>query len=185
MKISGKKIAFRSEEFRCIFERLFPRLCLLSSRILDSEEKGKDIAQEAFVKLWEKDNQDFEDENALMAYMYVLVKNACISQLRKEKRILNTSINEEITISDQEFLNQILREETYNLLHEAICQLSPQAERVVMLTLRGYTNELIADELGVTINTVKTVKKRAYKTLRQKLGKYYVTLLLTNFIQFF
>ncbi|TRZ45068.1 RNA polymerase sigma factor [Robertkochia solimangrovi] len=185
MKVSGKDIQFKSQEFKGLFERLFPSLCMLATRILDDDEKGKDIAQEAFVKLWEKDNQDFTDENALRAYMYVLVKNACISQLRKDKRINNTALHDNLHITDQEYLNQILREETYRLLHQAISELSPQAEQVVTLTLKGYSNELIGAELGISVNTVKTVKKRAYKALKQKLGNHFVEILLTVFIQFF
>jgi len=185
MKISGETITYNSKEFNGIFERLFPPMCMLASRILKSDDKGKDIAQEAFVKLWEKDTEDFASEKALQAYLYVLVKNACISQFRKEKNITSTSIDEGLSVIQKSFLNEILREETYRLLYDAIKDLSPQAARVVELTLEGYKNEDIAKELEVTINTVKTVKKRAYKKLKNVLGNQFVTILLTNFIQFF
>ncbi|MBD0824234.1 MULTISPECIES: RNA polymerase sigma factor [Aestuariibaculum] len=185
MKVSGKTIQYNSKEFKAIFERLFPSMYILASRILKSEEKGKDIAQEAFVKLWQKDTEDFTSEKALQAYLYVLVKNACISQLRKEKKISNTSLDEGLTIAQKSFLNEILREETYKLLHNAIKELSPQAERVVMLTLEGYRNQDIATELEITINSVKTVKKRAYNRLRELLGSQFVAIVLGNFIQFF
>ncbi|MEH0157706.1 sigma-70 family RNA polymerase sigma factor [Limibacter armeniacum] len=186
MKVSGITISYNSPAFKSIFERLFPAMCMLASRILKSEEKGEDIAQEAFVKLWQqKQDEEFTDENALQAYLYVLVKNACISHLRKEKNIKNTSIEEGLTVSDEAFLHEVLREETYQLLYDEIKKLSPQAELVVRLTLKGYTNQEIANELSVSINTVKTVKKRAYKALREGLGSQFVTILLTSFIQFF
>lgn len=88
-------------------------------------------------------------------------------------------------VAEQSFLNEVLREETYQLLREAIKGLSPQAARVVDLTLKGYSNQDISEELGVTINTVKTTKRRAYEALRKDLGHQFVMLLLTNFIQFF
>ena len=185
MKVSGNLIAYNSKEFNQIFERLFPPMYMLASRILKSEEKGKDIAQEAFVKLWEKDVEEFASEKALQAYLYVLVKNACISQYRKEKNTFNTPLKNGIDIIQKSFLDEILRQETYMLLYDAIKDLSPQAVRVVELTLEGYRNEDIANELEVTINTVKTVKKRAYKKLKEKLGNQFVTILLTSLIQFF
>ncbi len=185
MKVSGQIIEYNSPAFRGYFERLFPPMCMLASRILKDDEKGKDIAQEAFVKLWQKDSEEFNDENALRAYLYVLVKNACISQIRKEKNIKNTSIEDGLPLPEQEFLDEILREETYRLLRTAIMTLSPQAEQVVNLALKGYSNIDIADELGVTINTIKTVKKRAYKSLREALGSQFVMILLTCFIKFF
>tara|TARA_R110001606_G_scaffold399236_1_gene582629 strand:- start:30486 stop:31043 length:558 start_codon:yes stop_codon:yes gene_type:complete len=185
MKISGENVAYNSKEFKSLFEMLFPIMCLFASRILQDKEKGKDIAQEAFVKLCQKDNQDFEDNNALKAYLYVLVKNACISLIRKEKNLKSTSLEDVKHLPEQEFLNEVLREETYQLLRNAIQDLSPQATLVVKLALKGYRNLDIADELGVSINTVKTVKKRAYKTLRKNIGNQFVTILLTNFIPFF
>ncbi|MEL0454676.1 sigma-70 family RNA polymerase sigma factor [Flavobacteriaceae bacterium SZ-1-7] len=185
MKVSGKTIQYNSLEFKGIFERLFPHMCVLGSRILGSDDKGKDVAQEAFVKLWQRDNEDFNSERALQAYLYVLVKNACISQLRKDKKYNSTTLDEGLTVSQQSVLNEILREETYKLLYDAIKELSPQAEEVVNLALKGYTNQNIADELDITINSVKTVKKRAYSKLRKTLGSQFVTILLTNFIQFF
>ena len=185
MKLSGKIIQYNSKEFKAIFERLFPSMCMLASRILNSDGKGKDVAQEAFVKLWEKDKEDFADENSLKAYLYVLVRNACISQLRKEKKLSRTTLDEAYILVEKEFLNEVLREETYNLLHEAIKELSPQSQQVVNLTLKGYRNQDIADELNISINTVKTVKKRAYKALREKLGNQFATALFASFFYFF
>ena len=185
MKIEGKIIEYDSREFKIIFDRLFPSMSMLAARILRSEDKGKDIAQEAFVKLWNKDSEDFKDENALRVYLYVLVKNACITQLRREKNIHSSSFDEELPIPDQEFLNEVLREETYQLLRDAIKELPPQGARVIELSLQGYKIKDVAEELGVSVNTVKTLKKRAYNSLREKLGDQFVVLLLTNFIQFF
>ncbi len=185
MKVLGKVIEFDSNAFKALFDSLFPAMCSLATRILNDEEKGKDIAQEAFVKLWQKDTEEFADENALRAYLYVLVKNACISLIRKEKNNITTNIEAGLPIADRQFLDEILREETYRLLREAIRELSPQASKVVDLSLKGYSNQEIADELDVTINTIKTVKKRAYKALKEKLGSQYVMLLLTHLIQFF
>ncbi|OMP30164.1 MULTISPECIES: RNA polymerase sigma factor [Mangrovimonas] len=174
MRISGKKIQYNSHEFKVIFERHFPSLYLLASKILQNEQKGKDVAQEAFIKLWEKDVEDFTDENSLKAYLYVLVKNACISIIRKEKKITNLELENGLSVNNEAFLNEVLKEETYILLHKAIKELSPQAEQAVNLTLKGYSNQDIADELNVTINTVKTVKRRAYKLLRKNLGHQFI-----------
>ncbi len=177
-------MAYDSQAFKEIFERLFPYMCNLASRIVLDDDKAKDIAQEAFVKLWNKDDEEFESESSLKAYLYVLVKNACISELRKEKNKNTLSLDDNVIVPEKDFLNEILREETYQMLREAIAQLSPQAAQVVGLSLQGFGNQQIAEELDVTINTVKTVKKRAYKSLKEKLGYQFITLLLTSFLHF-
>lgn len=180
MKIAGKIIEYNSPEFRLLFERLFPAMCLFAERILNDEAKGKDVAQEAFVKLLNKEQEEFAHENAVRAYLYILVKNACISVLRKEKKIRNTSVDDGMLIPEQSYLNEVLREETYQLLREAIKDLSPQAARVVDLTMKGYSNQDISEELGITINTVKTTKRRAYEVLRKNLGNHLIVFLLLN-----
>lgn len=186
MKISGKSVAYDSQAFKVIFERLFPSMCMLASRLLKDEEKGKDIAQEAFVKLWQKkQDEEFADESALRAYLYVLVKNACLNQIQKESRVNNSPLENAMTLAEQEFINEVLREETYQLLREAIRNLSSQARDVIDLTLKGASNQEIADQLGVSLNTVKTVKKRAYRSLRETLGNQLIAILFTHLINFY
>jgi len=184
MRVSGKTIRFDSQAFKLLFDRLFPPMCLLASRILKDAEKGKDIAQEAFVKLWEKDQENFISEQALRAYLYVLVKNACLNLIQKENRVQNSSVDAALHLPEKEFLNELLREETYQILRYAIKELSPQAGEVMNLMLHGFSNQDIADQMGVTINTVKTVKKRAYRALRDRLDDELVMVLFLNLINF-
>jgi len=44
------------------------------------------------------------------------------------------------------------------------------SKKVLLLALQDKSNEEIAADLGITINTVKTHKSRAYKVLRGKLA---------------
>ncbi|WP_163710068.1 RNA polymerase sigma factor [Mangrovibacterium lignilyticum] len=185
MKVSGKTIEFNSQAFKSLFESLFPPMCILASRILKDEEKGKDVAQDAFVKLWQKDQEDFADEQALRAYLYVLVKNACLNLIQKENKVQNSSVDAALHLPEKEFLNELLREETYQILRYAIKELSPQAGEVMNLMLHGFSNQDIADQMGVSINTVKTVKKRAYRALRDMLDDELIMILYFNLINFY
>jgi len=168
-----------------MFERLFPPMCLLATRILKDDEKGKDVAQEAFVKLWEREQQDFVSEHALRGYLYVLVKNACLNLIEKEGRIQSSSVDAALHLPEKEFLHELLREETFQILRYAISGLSPQAEEVMNLMLKGFSNQDIADQLGITVNSVKTVKKRAYRSLREILDAELIMVLYHTFINFY
>lgn len=54
-----------------------------------------------------------------------------------------------------------------------------RSRRVVILTMEGLSNPEIAKELGVSVNTVKTIKLRAYRVLRERLkGIQWLLLLL-------
>ncbi|WP_430815152.1 RNA polymerase sigma factor [Carboxylicivirga sp. RSCT41] len=179
MKLSGKNVEYNSQAFKKVFDRLYPSMHMVATRIMNCEEKGKDIAQDAFIKLWQNRNQEFDSEEALRAYLYVLIKNACFSQIRRDKRLSIISIEKGILVVEKEIKDEILREETYRLLHKAINDLSPQGMKVIQMVMRGYTNQEIAEEMGVTINTVKTVRQRAYKTLRESLdGQLFIILMV-------
>jgi len=58
------------------------------------------------------------------------------------------------------------KNEAYSLIYNAIQTLSPREKQVIELTLDGLKNPEIAKQLDVSVNTVKTLKSRAFKTLR-------------------
>ncbi|MCG8581870.1 MAG: RNA polymerase sigma factor [Bacteroidales bacterium] len=185
MNLSGKSIEYNSPAFKEIFNRLYPSVCMLATRILQDGHKGQDIAQEAFIKLWENDKEEFTSEDSLRAYLYVLIKNACLTHLRKKSRVSYFADISKGALPKIDVMNEVLREETYQLLHNAIDNLSPQAAQVINLSMIGYTSVEIADELGVSLNTIKTVKKRAYKALRKSIGNHFVVFLLMTAIRNF
>ena len=55
------------------------------------------------------------------------------------------------------------------MLYEAIKDLSEKSRDIVIMTLNGSSNIDIAKELNISVNTVKTVKLRAYRVLRKRL----------------
>ena len=48
----------------------------------------------------------------------------------------------------------------------------------MLLNLEGKTNAYVAEELGISGNTVKCLKKAAYETLREALSKNYFVILM-------
>ena len=47
--------------------------------------------------------------------------------------------------------------------------MSEQARRIVLQTMEGASNAEIAERLEISVNTVKTLKLRAYRILRERL----------------
>lgn len=66
----------------------------------------------------------------------------------------------------------ILEDMVHAKLYVAIEELSDRAREIVLMTLKGTSNPEIASTLGVSLNTVKTVKLRAYRVLREKLKDF-------------
>lgn len=161
--------------FKHFFERFYPSLCMLANRYLKDEEVAMDIVQDAFVLLWSK-KEIFSSFNSAKAYLFKHVKNRSLNYLR-DKYSRERLIQENIS-SDTYFFDSLIEEETYQIIYHAIRTLSPQGQKVILLSLDGLKNNEIAEQLNVSINTVKTIKLRAFKTMRNKLDRQFFSFLL-------
>jgi RNA polymerase sigma-70 factor (ECF subfamily) len=184
------KIDIRKIDFKKLFDSYFPSLCVFANRFVNDEDLSKDMVQEVFLKVWNSATE-FESEKSLKVYLYLATKNTCFDYLKKEKRkqqggnINTDQLHDAGYINDDDVVLDIIREETYRQLEDAIELLPEKAREVLRLNLKSLTNQEIADELNISINTVKTHKLSAFKKLRELLGHQFVVFLLIDFYQFF
>ena len=73
----------------------------------------------------------------------------------------------------------MIEEETFNLLYNEIKSLPAASQQIMLLALNGLKNQEIADELDISLNTVKTQKKIAYSKLKQRMSKVMYSVLLS------
>jgi len=184
MILQAGKIDIRKTDIRSIFDKYFPSLCVFANKFVNDEDLSKDMAQEVFLKVWNSATE-FESEKSLKVYLYLATKNTCFDYLKKERRKNQTAdFKDEIYLDDDNVILDIIREETYRQLEDAIDLLPEKARDVIRLNLKSLSNQEIAEELNVSINTVKTHKLSAFKKLREHLGTQYVVFLLVDFYQF-
>jgi len=161
-KIRGKDLG----AFEQFYEDFFPSLCVFANKYLQDEDTSRDIAQDAFLYFWKK-NISFWSIASAKSYLFKYVKNRSLNYLR-DRRLENTEI-----IADKEtdvyFRDMIIEAEAYQILYSAMVTLPQQGQRVIDLTLDGFKNREIAEQLGISVNTVKTIKRQAYQTLRGEL----------------
>ena len=164
--------------FKNLFEKYYYALKGFSKKFIDRDDIGDDIVQDAFVILW-KNREQIKSIIALKSYLYTIVRNNCLNHIRDEKT--KSEIDDKLNVLESEsfFEETIIEEEVSSEVYEAIKDLSPQARKIVILSMNGLTNPEIAEDLQVSVNTVKTLKKVAYKKLRERLkGIHWITLLM-------
>ena len=67
-------------------------------------------------------------------------------------------------------LDEIVRAEVMGELHHAVDKLPERARQIITETyLNGKTNQEVADEMGLSLQTVKNQKLRALSLLRKDL----------------
>ena len=171
-----QEISFR-DDILPLKDKLF-RLAL---RITFNRAEAEDVVQEVFVRLWEKRGELKSVQN-LEGYLLLSVKNRCLNYLKHEEverrhaEILLQEQDEE----DEDY--RLMREEMYRALHRAVDELPERCRQVFELHLQGKKNEEIAQVLELSVETVKTQKKKAMYFLRERLGKSYYLLIILNII---
>jgi len=99
--------------------------------------------------------------------LYKYVKNRSLNYLRDQKsKKKHDLIN---LVSEVFFRDNLIEEETYQIVYKALKNLPPQGQNVIELSLDGLKNHEIGKQLKITVNTVKTIKLRAFRSLRSEL----------------
>jgi len=153
----------KRKEFKPFFESFYSSLCLFARKYVQNSDVAADMAQEAFIKLW-NGKEAFDSENAMKGYLYMVTRNSCLNYIKHHKVVSDyaaQNLEKELFFRDN-----ILEEETYSEVHKAIEVLPSQGKRVVQMSMKGIKNPEIALRLNISINTVKSVKSNAYRLLR-------------------
>ncbi len=161
--MSGDKSAFET-----IYNMYSKDLYYYALGILKNKEVAEDIIQEMFVYLW-KNRQNISGDYPIIVYLQKIVKNSCLNYFRHlnvEKKY-EDSFEEDITISEEE------KKELYDLILEvktAINKLPEKCRKIFVLScVEGLKYNEVAEDVGVSVNTVKSQVKIAYKKVREEI----------------
>lgn len=152
--------------FHEVFDLLHDRLCFFAYELMGDQTGVEDIVQEAFVKLWQK-RSDFDNLRSVKSFLYVVVKNQCFNILKHEKLVKRKGAVLSAERWDEIEQEAVIESEVLENLFRAIKALPEGCRSVLQLGyFRKMKNQEIAEYLEISINTVKTQKKRALQLLR-------------------
>ena len=170
---------FDERTFKSFFEDYFEPVFQFALKYTEDEEDARDIAQESFIKLHER-RDHFDAIEKAKSFVYTTARNLCLDLLKHRK--IEIEYAREIQAEGEEaeeqfFTEEVTYQELLRLLRAAINRLPSQTREVILAGLDGKNNKEIAEQLNVTVNTVKTLKQNAYKMLRKLLGAKAIVLL--------
>lgn len=153
-----------TREFESGFRRLYLPLGMYTLRIVGDADVAEDLVQDAFEKAWLYVERGGEIDN-FSAFMYRSARNICMSYLRDRMETLDES---NIPDAGEEEIDTSVRDAR---IWRAIDALPERCREVFLMSKRdGLTNQEIADELGISLKTVKNQMTKAFSRLRDALA---------------
>lgn len=154
--------------FQKLYESFFVALRVFAGNFYVEREEAEDIVQEVFCHLYDSPVL-FTDVNSVKSYLYSSVRNRCLNHVRDEKRRHEREMRfVDILENEQYFFDRTLENEIYRQLTVLLQELSPQCQNIFRRVLDGDTSEKIAVDLNLSVETVKTQRKKAKKILRER-----------------
>ena len=138
--------------------------------ILKDEQEAEDATQEAFVKLWNR--QDQIDPERVRPWLMKVTRNGCLDRLRRRR--VNVEFDESYMAGEEVSgpMQGAAATETGVWLKRAIAGLKePYRSLVVLRDVNQHSYEEVAGMLELNLAQVKTYLHRARKQLREQLAE--------------
>ena len=169
--------------FKRCYDLFFKDLVVHANRYLSDFSVSEDVVQEVFVYVWEH-SEKIEIKTSLKAYLFVMVKNRCLNHLKSIKITDNQDYIEysRSLIDRVEILNFTEENNTLYLKVLAIVDEMPlKMQKIFKLKfIEDYKYNEIAEELDISLNTVKTQLKRARVKINNSLMIMLFFLIIAN-----
>lgn len=143
------------------------KLYRFALRLLNSSDDAADIAQDVWLKLWQRKEEIPKLKNA-EAFAFTMTRNLCLDVL-KSTRLKNERLDSKHENSLSAVNTDLLeRNEQSQLIHQAINNLTEQQRTVIHLRdVEGYELSEIAETLNISENNTKVILCRARQNVRE------------------
>ena len=162
------------EEILKLYEK---KVYNLTYRMMGNHEDANDLAQEAFIRVYQSIDQ-FRGDARFSTWLYRIATNVCLDELRKRSRRQAESLDEPVRTQDGSVMREIPdwsdnpeealnRREIQSMVQTGIQSLPEEQKTALILRdLQGHTYEEIAEMLDISLGTVKSRINRGRMALK-------------------
>jgi RNA polymerase sigma-70 factor (ECF subfamily) len=161
------------KKFRQLMELTSDELLHFAMGFLRDKEMAEEIVSDVYVKIW-NNRKDITKIQNLKSYLFISVKNGCLSHLRKVRNNKIVLLDE---YKDFHFLpiegpeNEFIDKEIIQEIHKAIESLPPKCKLAFTLAkINGLKHKEIAEVMEVSEKTVNNHLVAAVKKITEILG---------------
>lgn len=160
--------------FDYIFNYYYSSLCAFAKQYLNDKSRAEDLVQDFFIVLWIEAPQ-LQIDTSLKSYFFSSIKNRCLDVQKhhkvteKYKESLLFSAKNEDDTADHYFAESELR----LAIDRSLTKMPPRCREIFELSRnKGYSNQEISDQLGISKRTVELQITNSLKILRKELSEY-------------
>lgn len=154
-------------KFEYIFREYARSLYLYALSFLVSEVDAEDVVQEVFINFWKENTYQKVSVGAVKTYLFRSVKNNCLNRLYKKDLQRDRLDLLSQDIAEEEFLR--LNDQLVQEIRQKIEQMSPQTRDIIKAVFfEELKYQEVADRMGISVNTVKTLLKKGMSRLREQ-----------------
>lgn len=154
-----------STDLKSLYKKYFRVLTAYAMKIVRDEHEAEDIVQEVFARLWAR-REKLYDHYSLMTLIYTSVRNLAIDRVKHQA--VEKAYQEGVSMEAATDLEaEMFAGEVYTRLFEYIDRLPCRQRTTILLAMEGKKNAEIAEEMQLSVETVKRHKHSAIETLRE------------------
>ncbi|MCY1636550.1 RNA polymerase sigma-70 factor [Marinifilum sp. D737] len=164
------RLLLNRTNFEQLFKEHYDSLYYYAYSIVNDDELAKDMVNDSFEEIWNRRNK-LDISYSLKSFLYRMVKNRCLNHLKKqevERKYIDRSkqsISEEL--DEYKDYEPVMAE-----IMKAIEQLPEQGRKVfTKCFIENLSYKEAAEDLNVSVNTIKTHVVNSLKRLRKDLDK--------------
>ncbi|WP_168796303.1 RNA polymerase sigma-70 factor [Flagellimonas onchidii] len=159
--------------YKKFFEDTYEELVHYANSYLFDQGWSEDIVQEVFIHIWEK-AADMDIKTSLKGYLYAMVRNKCLNFLKTIKITDDAKVLDMQSMISSDYNLEFFSDEDLKIIHHQLLKVveglpSKMQQIVKMRFIENYKYVDIAEELGISVNTVKTQLKRAKVKIAQQM----------------
>lgn len=154
--------------FAYLYQNYAGALLSIIKEIVKNETIAADVLQEVFVKVWRQIDKYDATKARLFTWLLQIARNTSIDMLRS-KQFNNEQKNQSLPDAVYELEQPALLVDGLGL-RKYVHELPPDIRQVVELGyLEGYTQQEMADMLGIPLGTIKTRMRNGVLLLRKRM----------------
>lgn len=179
--------AGKERAYKYLYDQHYQVLCHIAAQYVHDDFLAETIVGDVIFHLWEI-HESIEIKSSIRSYLMQCVKNRCLdylkSQYNQKEQVMSSPGLQDFPVlnyikGDDYPLGRLLEQELEGEIMKAIARLPEECRKVFRLSrFEEKKYDEIADEIGISVNTVKYHIKRALTLLHEDLGKYLAAAIL-------